>query len=848
MNCKHKKIFFLLFFISIFLNILCMKTRGIVPTGLNIPYVFLGSPKIEKINISGSGKIPKQAILSRVPFVSNNTFTPKQCNQMVKNIYNLGCFSNVSVSYEELDKGKINLNINVEEKRQVSSISFKGNNHMSNDTLEKKLSISKIRWMDNEGALVLCKKIEKLYREKYYNNVKVEFEIIPAEGDSIGLVIRVNEGVSGKIQSINFVGNKNISRHKLKEAVVAKEHWLLGFFDGSGSFRKEMISYDRYQLENFYQNYGYFDARVLSSKFTEDGKGKIKIVHEIDEGDIYRFGNIVLPKDSPLPSFEVRNAMTMNSGDIFSRDAIKNSINNIRDKLGEIGFMYANIYPKIKVDKTSRRVNLEIGIDNGKLINIRNINIKGNTKTRDKIIRREILFNEGDLLTTKKLSKSKRAVETLGYFTPQTGVNWNMSIIDKHQADLELAVQEAKTGRFYLSLGINSGGSASPSYHGEVPEISWYRSLFDASKVSVTLQDSNWRGLGIRYYLNGSYANVDKSLGCGLSTNWFLDLPLSAGVNTSFRGLRYEDFRQTIDVPVERSSNVNFQFGYRIHQLNMMLLGVSTGMDVIKYTGEIVPRMQFPDNPAYQMAFSEIVSRSFQPGAITWATFSLSDDKRDHPVRPSNGYQWIFDTKVAAPMFPNEYGQMFGFVKAGIDFRWYTPLIMKYNTILHIHGYAGIIKAFPGCNVPYKELFHVGGQQSVRGFYFGQIGPSLLGSSLGGSKAFFTNIEIQQPINKAETMLAALFYDGGAAWDTIFNNKNLTSDASKGNLLFDIFDYTPPDVLIQNNSIHYRHSVGVSLILTAPTPLRLNWGFKLDRNKRLGEKLYEFDLIMEGSY
>ena len=130
MNCKHKKIFFLLFFISIFLNILCMKTRGIVPTGLNIPYVFLGSPKIEKINISGSGKIPKQAILSRVPFVSNNTFTPKQCNQMVKNIYNLGCFSNVSVSYEELDKGKINLNINVEEKRQVSSISFKGNNHM----------------------------------------------------------------------------------------------------------------------------------------------------------------------------------------------------------------------------------------------------------------------------------------------------------------------------------------------------------------------------------------------------------------------------------------------------------------------------------------------------------------------------------------------------------------------------------------------------------------------------------------------------------------------------------------------------------------------------------------------
>jgi outer membrane protein insertion porin family len=835
-------IFFLIFF------------SGTVYSGYNAkksllaeaPEVFLKGKIIKKIIIDGLKNVSIKALEKKIPFREGSFFEAKVSSYAIKNLYSLGCFSEISIFYEENSDETVNVYIKVKEKYKVSNIQVKNNHHLSIDAIEKKLFFTKIFWIDNASALVICKKIEKLYNEKNYINAKVIFEFIPTEEGFVDVFFNVDEGEYGRIQKINFSGNSQISRHLLKENIAGKEYWILGFFDGSGNFRKEIINYDRYQIENFYQNNGFFEAHVLNAIISGKKNGFLDITYDIYEGPLYKFRNVNLKDAVDMDYVVFRDLIDLDSYSIYSKEKIKNSINNIRNKLGEMGYMYPTISPKMIVDRDNHFIDLDFIIEKGKPIFVRNINIRGNNKTEENVIRREILFSEGELITTRKLEDTKRAIETLGYFAPYTGVSWNMNMVDVFQADLDLILSEVKTGKFYFNLGINNGSDSQKNYS-DPASISWYNSIFDSTKIGVTLQNSNFSGKGIRYFLNGSYANLDRSLSCGMSTNWIYDLPINAGWNLSFRGIKYEDFRQSNNIPSEKDKSANVQFGFRAHQLNMILFGLSSGIDVISYTQPVVPKIQFPEDPSLQMAFSEIVTRSFQPGTVTWATFSISDDKRNHPFRPTSGYQWIIDCKYAFPGITEIGIPAFSFIKTGLDFRWYTPLIVKYNTVLHIHGYAGIVSQLFDNNVPYKELFHVGGAQSVRGFQFGQIGPTLLGSSLGGSKAFFVNCEIQCPINKNGTMMGRLFYDGGAAWDTIFNSQNNLSN-QQDNFIYDIFDYISPQMLIQNNNMKYRHSVGFGISLTAPMPITIDWAFKLDRNKKLGEKLSEVHISMEGSY
>jgi outer membrane protein insertion porin family len=813
----------------------------------NIPFVLLYPRILMEIKIHGLSAIPKEAVLSRIFVKKNAPLDSKMASKIVRNIYNLGYFSDVSLEYEESeDQAGIILHIHVTEKKKVSHITFKGNQHLNNDIIEKKIQISKINWIDETSAVMISKKIKKLYAEKQYYKPVISYSFESLENGSVEVVFTVNEGVYGKIRTIKFKGNKSINHHKLKDVLVSKESWILGFLDHGGVFRKDMVEYDKFQLEHYYQSNGYFEAHVNSADIVEHDNGEIDIVYDLNEGPFYRFGAIELPHDSIIPHYELVNIINIEEREPYSKEKIRIAINAIKASLGERGFMYANVNPKMKINREKKIIGVEFFIENGKQVYIKNINIRGNTKTHENVIRREILFAEGELITTKKLYDSKRAVESLGFFNPQTGVSWLLEMYDQSRTNLDLLLQEAKTGRFYLNLGVNSGSDAGSHLQLDQGQGRWYDTMLTTSKIGITLQNSNWFGRGIKYYLDGSYAQVDRSLSCGMSTNWLFDIPLSAGWNLSLRNLRYDDFRQSATVPHEHNQSANIQLGYRLYQLNMMLLGFSTGIDNISYRESIIPRIQFPENPTYQYAYAEIVKRSFQPGTVTWTSFSLSDDKRNHPIRPSEGYQWIVDTKIAIPNSITHGVDSFGFIKGGIDARWYTPLIIEHNIILHAHGYAGFVYRMENCNVPYKELFHVGGPQNVRGFNFGQIGPSLLGSSLGGSKAFFVNLEIQCPINKAATMTGVLFYDGGAAWDTIFNNTLPAQEFKEST--FDIFSIASPELLIKNNSIRYRHSVGVGVRLTSPAPIKIDWGFKLDRNRKDGERLYEVHFSMEQSY
>jgi outer membrane protein insertion porin family len=822
----------------------------------NIPSIFIKKPIIENIFIEGLETINVQVILAKLPFFVGDILERKKAASIVKNIFSLGYFSDVSLYYsfvKDTEEKKINLHIKVKEKKRVASIKIIGNEHISEETLEKKLHISKVNWIDDISTMVIIEKIKKLYAEKQYYKAEISHDIKPNEtSNAVDVIITINEGVFGKIRTINFKGNNAISRFKLKENIVSREAWLLGFLDRGGVYRKEMVDYDRFQIEHFYHNNGFYEAQVMNVALQENEKnGMIDITFFIEEGPRYQFNNITFENHSILSEEKIKRLIRIKPGDTYSKNKIQLIIDMIKSELGEYGYIQAIVNPRMKVNKKNNTIDIEFIIEQGKPVYTRFINISGNNKTYEDVIRREILFNEGDILTVKKLEKSKRAIEGLGFFMQGTGVNTKLSFQDKYQVDVDILLQEGKTGRFYVNLAINNGSDAGQNLQmlNQEQQDRWYNTLLTASKIGLTLQDSNWNGKAIRYFLDASYASVDRSFTCGMSTPWIFNLPISAGWNATFRNLIYNDFKQATTAPNEKNQGVNFQFGYRCGPLDNIIFGLSLGMDNIGYASPVKPKMQYPDNPELQIAYSKIVLRSFQPGTITWFNAAISDDKRNHPVRATMGHKWIIEAKVALPnqsLFKDISN--FGYARLGVEGSWYTPLITEYDVVLFLHGYAGYIYRFPECNIPYKELFHIGGPQNVRGFVYGQIGPMLLGSSLGATKSFFVNAEIRCPITKVNGMMALVFYDGGAGWDTIYQDRTKETPQENMESILSYFEYNPDKILIKNNSFQYRHSVGIGVRLSQPMPIKIDWGFKLDRNKKLGETLSEVHIAMEGEY
>ncbi len=839
----HKHIYyslktFVFIFITGFLFTLSAEQSYRVPPNARLPRLFSTSPVLYEVLVEGLQIVPVQAVYAKLPLTVGKILDPRLTKQCIKNLLALGCFSDVRLEYTK-NNNNVSLYVVVKEKYRVSSLSLQGNDNLSLDTIEKKLSLSKIRWIDLRDIQILSKKIKKLYTEKQYHNASISHELKTRDDGSVEVVLHVNEGHSSRIRCIEFKGNACMSRHQLKRVIASKEYWILGFLDRGGIYKKEIIDYDKYQIENFYQSKGFFQAHVKDVVTKEHADGTIDITYIIEEGPLYRFGCVIQPCVEMLHPAIVNQCINFEEGDLYCKDLLRQALVTMKSLLGEQGYINANIMPKMKVHQDLCTVDIEFVVNAGKPTYVHAINIIGNNKTLEKIFRRELLFNEGDLLTSQKLDDSKRAIESLGYCAQGTGVMWQNHTFDTHQADLDLVLQEARTGKFFVKLALNSGSDAGKRWQTTIVAPTWYDTFLTNSNIGVTLQNSNWLGKGIRYYLDGTYANVDRSLSCGMGTNWLFDWPVSAGWNAFVRSTKYEDFRQSTCIPNEQKQGADVQLGFRSHYFDMALFGMSAGFDHITYAEPVVARLQFPGNPAMQAAYSEIVKRSFQPGTITWITGSISDDKRNHPSRPTCGYQWILNTKIAIPNSFRDNCDTFGYIKAGIDARWYTPLIVSYGVVFHVHAYAGIIHQLSNLNVPYSELFHVGGPQSVRGFLFGQIGPTLLGSSLGGTKAFFVNAEIQCPISHDGNITGVLFYDGGSAWDTIFTSSYVIPGTNA---------IISPSVLIKNNAINYRHSIGLGIRLVSPAPLKIDWGFKLDRNRKIGESLYEVHITMEQTY
>lgn len=770
---------------------------------------FFHNPVISAIYIEGNHITSQGAILAKVPFRVGDYFKKNKTGKIIRDIHSLGFFQKVRVEIEFLPDNTIALYIVVEEKKKLSRFNFTGNNHLKADEINKKLKLTDIQTIDEEDLPNIIEQIKKLYREKDYHNAVIEAQLVPDQDSSVSADLSIKEGCKSLVKRIFFTGNTSIPSKKLRTLLFTREDWIFGFFDKSGSYQPEAVEYDRHVIEHYYQSNGFLTAHVTDVKVDENPKSHdLSITFNIDEGPIYTISEVNAPGNDVLCEQDILMRIPIRPGDLYSKERIRQTMENLRLVWGEYGYIYADIHPSVRPDQATRTVALTFNSDLGNKITVNRINFMGNRKTRDKVIRRELAFAEGEQLTTFKMDQSKLNVERLGYFDQRNGVNWKISRIDEEHADLDLILKEIKTGNMYAQVGF-----------GGVDDI---QSPSTGAKISAGLRDSNFWGTGITYNINTLYSNQDRMIAINISDPWLFDKPINGSLDVYHRRSNYDEFINVFPTPTEELTGVQGSLGFTARHLNFTRFVFDGGLERICYP--VRPRVSASVPLHLQANFQATLDDRFIPGKLAWVDMVVGQDQRNHPTFPTRGYQWVFNPKVGIPHTTGD----FGFLKLDLDYRWYTPLIEEYSLVFYLHSHLGFVHAFRGHAIPYRELYNIGGLATVRGFLFGQIGPSLLVRQcdefhldpIGAQKAFWINLELQFPITADMSMRGVLFYDGGAGWDT--PNAGCISRE-----------------LLRNNQFNYRHAIGFGVRLTYPTPVRIDWGFKLDRNKRLGEKASE---------
>jgi len=767
---------------------------------------------IRRIVVEGLTVLPADTILSKIPFEQGDTFDAHATSAAIKKIYELGYFRQIEFEVAPVDSDQIDLYVVLEEKTLVKELVFKGNRHVSESDLKKKLGDQLIA-VESRELKKYALALQQFYAEKNYHFATVT-PSLEVDADGKGTVVfTIKEGPMALVKKVRFEGNEHFSGKKLRSLLFTREDWILAPLDRAGTYNPLAVEQDRDTLERFYQSNGYLNAKVPKANITfDDKKREITVTFIIQEGELYTISSIKAPGNDLISEEELLEIIPIRTGQLYSKEFVRFSIDRLRMKWGSLGYIYADIDPSIEPDDEKKTVAITFFSHPGNRVHVNRVNILGNEKGRDKVIRRQLLIEEGDLLTTPGMEESKNRVAQLGYFDPKEGVNWRINRIDEETADIDLLVKEIKTGRFEWKT----------SYGGSPTRL-------DSSNTGLmgelSMSDRNLFGKGLFAQVVGRMSLEEKAFNASFADPWFCDKPIRLGFDIIYNHTSYDEIKQVAQTVGEKQQGASINLGFAVKKLDDVIFLFESGFQNINYLGN-APRAVVNSGPVDQAEYQLILDQRFLGGRFAFFQGSMRKNTLNHHLHVTEGYKWDLTSKVAIPSLGDS---IISFYKIEGDAHWYTPIIGDYQLVFHAHIHGGMLHSIHERIIPYRELFSIGGPASVRAWRFGQISPMWYtsdlasvdgwqGESIGGKKAMFVNLELVFPITSNLTMKGSVFYDGGSGWDT--------PDAKS----------IRPDHL-RNNSFDYRHCIGIGIRLLEPQPIRVDWGFKLDR--RTGESASE---------
>ncbi len=741
---------------------------------------------VGEITIKGNKKIEAEAIRSKLVTKVGGIYSDANIRQDVIELFNAGFFYDVQVDRDDVG-GKANLTYIVVEKPSVAEVKFSGNEEVEDDELREASGLKAYELLDLTKVSEAIEKIEKLYEDKGYFLARVTQKVEPGPtADQVLLNINVNENEKVKVKRITFLGNQKIPSGKLKAGMLTQEGGFFSFVSGSGAYKQEAFERDVQMLNYLYFNEGYVQVKVDRPQVyvTPDKKG-IYITIRVDEGEQFQVGNVDFAGDLLFSSSELFEITNIEDAGLFKYETLQNDLRDVQAKYGDLGYAFANVIPRTRVREQDREVDITFEIDKGNKVYIGKINVIGNTKTRDKVVRRELRIREGELYNETRKRESFDNVKRLGYFEE---VTFNVKTPKGRNdiIDYDIQVKERNTGTIQVGAGYSS---------------------FQGFVLNGQVNQINLSGRGQKLGASIDISKKQSLFKLSFTEPYFNDTEWSLG------GDLYQS-RRSLTEYSETKKGAAVRVGHPLAPYLDGFLRYKLDDTELKLPSDGDSQL-FPVNTAN--------------GLTSSATATLEYDKRDDRFAPSKGAFGSLSLEYAGLGGDKKYTKGFA------NYRFYKKVfwdVVWRNNL----AYGFISSNERGVDVPFNELFLLGGANSLRGFDWYSIGKRRR-STVAFNKA------IGQGMTIAEAELAALRPFGGMQqlyYNLEFQFPLINEAGIKGVVFYDIGDAND-----QLEISEIRQNVGFGFRWFSPIgPLRFEWGFPLERRSKFNEDPVNFQFAI----
>ena len=743
---------------------------------------------IKSIEVVGNRRVEPETVRSYLQISPGEAYSPAKVDASLKALFATGLFADVSIEPQGSS-----LIVTVRENPVINQVAFEGNSEVDTPTLLAEVQLKQRAVFTRARAQADVQRILDVYRRQGRFAASVEPKIIELEQDRVNLVFEITEGGATKVKGINFVGNHAFSDSQLRDIISTTQTGWFDFLKGTSIYDPDRMSLDRELIRQYYLKNGYADATVTSgsAELDPDGTGFI-ITFAVEEGELYKFGNVNIESSLPeVPAESYTGELMTDAGDIYNASLIDKTTERLTLKIAETGYAFARVRPRAIPDTANRTIAITYVVDEGPRIYIERINIIGNERTKDYVIRREFRLAEGDAYNPLMVDQAKKRLTGLGIFKSADVKRRPGSAQDRVILDVELV--EQSTGE----LSFGAGFSTSEGVIGD---------------VSITERNLLGNGQFLRLKLAGSFERQQIDL--SFTEPRFLDRNLSAGFDLYHKELDMTDqsgFKQ-------RKSGGQIRLGFPLAENLWAQTYYGLSRDEIYDVNQNA-------SLAIKQACGDTVLQANQPPSCKdeayWTSLAgttLTYDARNHPKNPTSGFYLQLQDEFAGLGGDVNYWKVEG------EARGYYPITEKITFVGRVVG--GTIQGWGGDDVKILDSYFKGGE-TVRGFERAGYGARDLatGDALGGTNYWAATAEVRFPIPFIPDDLGisgAIFADAGSLW-----NVGGGADKIAGVNLSD------------ENTI--RSSVGASLMWNSPVgPLRMDYAEVLSKASADKEQNFRF--------
>jgi len=758
---------------------LAVAITGVMPVMLT-PTVAQAQSVVRDIQVQGNRRVEPETVRSYLQFSAGDSYDAGKVDASLKALFGTGLFQDVSI-----DRSGDTVVVSVVENPVVNQVAFEGNSEVDTDTLTSEVQLKPRAVFTRAKAQGDVQRILDVYKRQGRFAASVEPKIIELEQNRVNLVFEITEGGATKVKGINFTGNAAFSDSQLRDIISTTQSGWLDFLKGTSIYDPDRMSLDRELIKQYYLKNGYADVRVVAANAELDRDGSGFFVNfAIEEGELYTFGTVAIESQLPGINPSALNGFILtDQGDTYNGADIDKTTEKLTLETAEQGFAFARVRPRATPDAATRTISLAYVIDEGPRVYIERINVAGNERTKDHVIRREFRLAEGDAFNPLLVDRAKKRLQGLGFFKNVDVKRRPGSAPDRVILDVELL--EQSTGE----LSFGAGYSSAEGVIGD---------------VSITERNLLGNGQFLRLKLAGSVERLQVDL--SFTEPRFLDRNIAAGFDVF-----HKDVDQTQEAGFSsRRTGAGLRMGFPLSENLWLQTGYNFDYSDIYETDRRV-----------SILVTEEIERRGATSYTSAFNAALTYDKRNHPRNPTSGYYFQLASDFAGAGGDVQY------VRVNGEGRGYYPITEKITFVSRVVG--GHIEAWGGDDVRLTDLYFRGGE-TIRGFDRGGFGPRDLktNDALGGTTFWAATAEVRFPfpfIPDDLGITGAVFADAGS----LFNANDLAKDLSDEGTLRLADDST------------LRSSVGASLLWASPVgPLRVDFAQTLSKEKYDEEQFFRF--------